>query len=114
MLAQIVAIVIFVAMFLLIVTDKIERHIVTLGCALITLILVFGVCMHSMDAVSEAASLGINTDFAKTYTANSIGTQSVYTSMSKAMSCARGVDFDIKACNSISYKAVMDALDEVE
>jgi len=68
----------------------------------------------NMDAVGEAASLGINTDFAKTYTANSIGTQSVYTSMSKAMSCARGINFDIKACNSTSYKAVMDALDEVE
>lgn len=68
----------------------------------------------NMDAVGEAASLGINTDFAKTYTANSIGTQSVYTSMSKAMSCARGVDFDVKACNSTSYMAVMDALDEVQ
>lgn len=68
----------------------------------------------NMDAVGEAASLGINTDFAKTYTANSVGTQSVYTSMTKAMSCARSVDFDIKACNSTSYKAVMDALDEVE
>lgn len=68
----------------------------------------------NMDAVSEASSLGINTDFAKTYTANSVGTQSVYTSMTKAMSCARSVDFDIKACNSTSYKAVIDALDEVE
>ena len=68
----------------------------------------------NMDAVGEAASLGINTDFAKTYTANSIGTQSVYTSMAKAMSCARSVDFDIKACNSVSYMAAMDALDEIQ
>jgi uncharacterized protein YegL len=67
----------------------------------------------NMDAVSEAASLGINTDFAKTYTANSIGTQSVYTSMSKVVSCARGVDFNVKACNSTSYMAAMDALDEI-
>jgi hypothetical protein len=67
----------------------------------------------NMDAVSEAASLGINTDFAKTYTANSIGTQSVYTSMSKVVSCARGVDFDVKVCNSTSYMAAMDALDEI-
>ena len=37
MLAQIIAVVIFVAMFLLIVMDKIERHIVTLGCGLLTL-----------------------------------------------------------------------------
>lgn len=68
----------------------------------------------NMDAVSEATNLGINTDFAKTYTANSIGTQSVYKSISKAVLCARGVDFDIKDCNSKSYKVVMDALDEVE
>lgn len=68
----------------------------------------------NIDAVGEAASLGINTDFAKTYTASSIGTQSVYTSMTKAMSCARSGDFDTKACNSTSYKAVVDALDEVE
>ena len=67
----------------------------------------------NMDAVSEAASLGINTDFAKTYTASNIGTQSVYTSMSKAMSCARSVDFDIKACDSTSYTAVLDALEEI-
>lgn len=68
----------------------------------------------NMDAVSEAASLGINTDFAKTYTANSIGTRSVYASMTKAMSCTRSADFDIKACSSTSYKAVVDALDEIE
>ncbi len=51
MAAQIIAIVIFVLMFLLIVSDKIERHIITLVCGLLTLVLVFGVCMHSMDAV---------------------------------------------------------------
>ena len=67
----------------------------------------------NMDAVSEAASLGINTDFAKTYTANNIGTQSVYTSMSKAMSCVRDIDFDAKACDNTSYKAVVVALDEI-
>ena len=32
MVAQVLAVVIFVAMFLLIVIDKIERHIVTLAC----------------------------------------------------------------------------------
>ena len=55
--AQLVALVIFVVMFVLIVSEKIERHIVTLGCALLTLVLVFGMCMHSMDAVLEALSL---------------------------------------------------------
>lgn len=68
----------------------------------------------NMDAVREGASLGINTDFAKTYTASNIGTQSVFTSMSKAMSCARGIDFNIKDVGGASYKAVVDALDEIE
>lgn len=68
----------------------------------------------NIDAVREAASLGINTDFAKTYTASDIGTQSVFTSMSKAMSCARGIDFNTKDASSASYKAVVDALDEIE
>ena len=47
MIAQIFAVVIFLAMFILIITEVWERHIVTLGCALLTLILVFGICMHS-------------------------------------------------------------------
>ncbi len=50
-LAQILAVLIFVAMFVLIVIDKIERHIVTLACGALTLVLVFGVAMKNMDAV---------------------------------------------------------------
>lgn len=49
--AQILAVVIFLVMFLLIVTEKIERHLTTLLCGLLTLILVFGVSMHSWDAI---------------------------------------------------------------
>ncbi|MBE5884562.1 MAG: citrate transporter [Lachnospiraceae bacterium] len=49
--AQILAVTIFLIMFLLIVTEKIERHITTLLCGLLTLVLVFGFCMHSMEAV---------------------------------------------------------------
>lgn len=56
-LAQILAIVIFVAMFVLIVLDKIERHFVTLGCGLLTLGLVFGLGMHSMNAVVETLNV---------------------------------------------------------
>lgn len=52
-LAQILAIAIFVVMFVLVVLDKIEKHYVTLTCGLLTLVLVFGVAMHSMDAVVE-------------------------------------------------------------
>ena len=48
---QIMAVVIFLVMFLLIVTEKLERHVVTLLCGLLTLILVFGLGMHSMDAI---------------------------------------------------------------
>lgn len=51
MVAQILAVIIFVAMFVLIITEKIERHFVTLGCGLLTLIFVFGVCMQSWDAI---------------------------------------------------------------
>lgn len=42
MLAQIIAVVIFLAMFVFIVMDKIERQIVTLVCGLLTMVLVFG------------------------------------------------------------------------
>ena len=49
--AQISAVAIFVIMFGLIISEKIPRHIVTLGAGLLTLIVVFGICMHSMDAV---------------------------------------------------------------
>lgn len=53
MLAQILAVGIFIALFVLIVMDKIERHIVSLVCALATIILVFGVGMRSMTAIVE-------------------------------------------------------------
>ena len=56
-LAQILAIIIFVAMFVLIVMDKIERHFVTLGCGALTLILVFGVAMKSKLAVLETLNV---------------------------------------------------------
>ncbi len=49
--AQILAVVIFLAMFLLIITEKLERHIVTLLCGLLTLVLVFGIGMRSTDAI---------------------------------------------------------------
>lgn len=55
--AQILAIVIFVVMFALIIMDKIEKHYITLACGLLTLVLVFGLGMHSMTAVSETLNL---------------------------------------------------------
>ena len=56
-LAQVLAVIIFIAMFVLIVVEVIERHYVTLGCGALTLILVFGLAMHSPDAVLETLNL---------------------------------------------------------
>lgn len=55
--AQILALVIFVSMFVLIISDKIERHYITLGCAALTLIGVFGICMHSPEAIMESLNI---------------------------------------------------------
>ena len=57
MAAQIIAVIIFVLMFLLIVTERIPRHFVTLGCGLLMLIVVFGICMRSSDAVWETLNI---------------------------------------------------------
>ena len=58
MVAQILAVIIFLAMFVLIVLEVWERHIITLGCGMLTLVLVFGLGMHSMSAVLETLNLG--------------------------------------------------------
>ena len=54
MFAQIAAIVIFSVMFLLIISEKLPRHIVTLASGALTLVVVFGIGMKSMPAVLEA------------------------------------------------------------
>ena len=51
MVAKVLALIIFLVMFLLIVTEKIERQYVTLGCGAIMLIVVFGICMRSPQAI---------------------------------------------------------------
>lgn len=61
MLAQVLAVVIFIAMFVLIVTEIVERHIITLASGLLTLILVFGIGMQSMEAVM--ATLNVKSIF---------------------------------------------------
>lgn len=55
--AQVLAIVIFVAMFLMIVLDKVERQYVTLGCGLITIIGVFGIALRSFDAIRKTLNI---------------------------------------------------------
>ena len=54
---QIISGAIFLIMFVLIVWDKIERHIVTLGCGIVTILFVFIGCMHSKEAVRETIAL---------------------------------------------------------
>lgn len=55
--AQILAVTIFVVMFVLIVLDKIERHYVTLGCGLLTLVGVFGILMRDTNAIFETLNV---------------------------------------------------------
>lgn len=57
MLAQVLATIIFLAMFILIVTEIWERHVITLVSALLTLILVFGVGMQSLPAIIETLNV---------------------------------------------------------
>ena len=57
MVAQVTAVIIFLVMFALIITDKIERQYVTLGCGLATLVLVFGVFMQDMKAAMETLNI---------------------------------------------------------
>ena len=67
----------------------------------------------NMDAVGEAAGLGINTDFARTYTANKYGTESIYTAMASSLSLARDASFNVNTRND-TYVKTMCSLDEVK
>jgi len=55
--AQVLSVLIFLGMFALIIQDRIERCLVTLGCALLMMVFVFGLCMHSSEAVFRALNL---------------------------------------------------------
>lgn len=55
--AQILSVLIFVVMFVLIIMEKFERQNVTLICGLLTLVIVFGICMHDMGAVIETLNI---------------------------------------------------------
>ena len=54
--AQIVAVIIFLLMFALLISEKLPRHITSLLCAVCTLIFVFGVAMHDRAAILETLS----------------------------------------------------------
>lgn len=55
--AQVLALVIFIAMFIMIVMEHFERQNITLCCGVLTLILVFGIGMRSMDAIVETLNI---------------------------------------------------------
>ena len=57
MFAEIMAVVIFVAMFALIVLDRHPKHYVTLGCGLLTSVFVFGIGMRSKEAFLETIAV---------------------------------------------------------
>ncbi len=55
--AQILATAIFLMMFFLVITEVVERQWVTLGCGLLTLLLVFGLGLHSWEAVMKTLNV---------------------------------------------------------
>jgi Na+/H+ antiporter NhaD/arsenite permease-like protein len=57
MVAQILAVAIFLAMFILIILEKWERHVITLACGALTLVLVFGLGMRSLSAAIETLNV---------------------------------------------------------
>lgn len=82
MFSQIAAVVIFVAMFILIISEKIERQWVTLACAALTIIVVFGIGMRSMDAIVETLNV------------KSIFTQGFWYSAGESASSSSGINWE--------------------
>ena len=58
MAAAVTAGIIFVLMFVLIVTEKIPRHLATIGCGVLTLFVVFGFCMKDFSAIDCTLNFG--------------------------------------------------------
>ncbi|MBR1744305.1 MAG: anion permease [Lachnospiraceae bacterium] len=54
---QISALIIFIAMFVLIVADKFPRQYITLVCGLLTIVVTFGICMRSGSSILESLNL---------------------------------------------------------
>lgn len=54
---QILAAIIFIAMFIMIITEKWKRHTVTLVSAALTIVFVFGLCMRSIPAIIETLNI---------------------------------------------------------
>ena len=57
MAAQILAVAIFMVMFVLIIVEVWERHVTTMVCGGLTLVVVFGLAMHDMGAIVKTLNL---------------------------------------------------------
>lgn len=68
----------------------------------------------NMDAIGEAASLGIAASHSHTYTASAQGTSSVYTALDTAMCCLRSVDYDEAGSVAYADSLVAASLSEIE
>ncbi len=55
--AQIIAVLIFLGMFIMVISERFERHWITLSCAALTMIFVFGFAMHSQKALMETLNV---------------------------------------------------------
>lgn len=55
--APILAILIFIGMFIMIVQGRFQRHTITLASGGLVIVLVFGLCMHDIEAIKEVLSL---------------------------------------------------------
>ena len=67
----------------------------------------------NVDAVCEASKLGIDSDFARNYTADSAGTANLYAGVGATMACMRAPEFDRKKKDHM-FKKVMEALDKTK
>ena len=54
---QVISVAIFVIMFAIIISEKIERHYVSLGAGFLMLVVVLGICMHSPQAIWDTINL---------------------------------------------------------
>ena len=54
---RIIALLIFLGMFILIILGKIDKHKITLGAAALVLVVVFGICLHSWTDIWNALAL---------------------------------------------------------
>ena len=86
MLAQILAVIIFLAMFILIITEVMERHVITLICAGLSIVLVFGLGMHSIDAVIRTLNI------------QSIFTRSFWFTAGETAEASAGINWETIVC----------------